>query len=449
MNDKHDSPDRECLHGGEDSVSYRLDRRRFLKTMAVGAAALAPGRVVADASVGAERGIMREKPDPTISVIGSSNRDARDLAAVETLAARVIDSARLTADDGTILYAPDGNIYYRGIWSRDFCYLAEGAGPIVPDDHVRDGFEFMIRRQRADGGMPSAVVPSGQASYVCVGDSATQTDGDNSQFMVKLAEEYRRRTDSSMLFERHLDALARGMDFVPREKDGLVWIDPKHPHTGYGFRDVMGVKGADTFCSLLYWEAASILARAARELHRAEMADKFSAQARQIENNLHRLIDPATGVFIAGEDAERHVDVWANAYFVYLGVPLPELRKRVLDFLVQNRDDYLQDGQVRHLLKGQSWDRVNCYVMPEGTYQNGAYWATASGWVLAAFLEADADLARATADALAKDFLTRGVYECVNRGFLWGGHGVEYTKVPNYVASIANPLPLIRRIYRT
>ena len=86
--------------------------------------------------------------------------------------------------------------------------------------------------------------------------------------------------------------------------------------------------------------------------------------------------------------------------------------------------------------------------MPEGIYQNGAYWGTASGWVLSAFLEADRNLAWNTAETLVHDFLERGVYECVNRGFLWGGHGVEYTKVANYLASITNPLPVLQRVYR-
>jgi hypothetical protein len=378
----------------------------------------------------------------------SRSDPAARLSALERLARSVFESARLAADDGTVLHAPDGSGYYRGIWTRDFCYLAEGAGDLVRDEDVLAGFQYLIRGQRADGGMPGMVSPNGTPAYLTLGDAAVHTDADISPFMVKLAEACQRRTGSNALFERHLDALVRGMDFVPRNQDGMVWIDPEHPHTGYGFRDVMGLTGADTFCTLLYWEAATILARAAAALRRRDVADRFAGQARGIEEHLPLLLDPATGVFLAGTVAERHVDIWANAYFVHLGIPLPQLQKRVLEFLVASREDYLQDGQVRHLRKGESWDRVNCYTIPEGIYQNGAYWATASGWVLSAFLAADFELAWSTAEALVSDFLDRGVYECVNRGFLWGGHGVEYTKVRNYVASVANPLPQLREIYR-
>ena len=372
---------------------------------------------------------------------------ASELAALEALARRVIESARLRADDGTILYAPDGSGYYRGIWTRDFCYLAEGAGELVPAEHIRQGFEYLIRRQHGDGRMPSMVSPGGVAAYVTVGDPERDADADNAPFMVKMAEAHRRRTGSPALFEQYLDALVGGMDCVPRNESGLVWIDPDHPHTGYGFRDCMGVQGADAFCTLLYWEAATLLARVASELRRCDIAERFAEQARQIEAHLPLMMDSTTGVFLVGTVGERHVDIWANAFFIHLGLPAPALRARAAEFLVQHCEEYLQNGQVRHLCRGQSWDRVHHYSMPEGIYQNGAYWGTASGWVLSAFLEADRNLAWNTAETLVHDFLERGVYECVNRGFLWGGHGVEYTKVAHYVASITNPLPVIQEIY--
>ena len=372
------------------------------------------------------------------------------LAAFEALTRKIIASARIVADDKTPLYCPDGNIFYRGIWTRDFCYLVEGAGDMIPGEDIERGIEYILRHQRPDGGIPTSIGPSGPPGFFTVGEKGTtRTDGDNSQFMVKMVEAYCKLSRSNRIFERHLDALVRALDFVPRNEDGLVWIDPQHPHTGYGFRDCIEVKGGDTFCTLLYWESARIIARAAHRLGRHEIFERFEAQARQIETHLHLLFSETAGAFIAGTEAERHADIWANAYFIHLGVPAPKFRARVLDFLVKRRKDYLQDGQVRHLLKDESWDRIRSHIMPAGMYQNGAYWGTASGWVLSAFLEADPGLARSVAESLMDDFLNRGAYECVNRGFLWGGYGVEYTKVPKYVASVANPLPLLRKIGQT
>jgi hypothetical protein len=93
--------------------------------------------------------------------------------------------------------------------------------------------------------MPGMASSSGVPAHVTLGDATVQADADNSPFVVKLAEAYRRRTGSNALFERHLDGLACGLNFEPRNQDGLAWVDPDHPHTGHGFRDAMGVKRAD------------------------------------------------------------------------------------------------------------------------------------------------------------------------------------------------------------
>ena len=50
-------------------------------------------------------------------------------------------------------------------------------------------------------------------------------------------------------------------------------------------------------------------------------------------------------------------------------------------FLQKQYADYVFKGQVRHLLNGTFWERTLIPVAP-GSYQNGAYWATASGWVM-------------------------------------------------------------------
>lgn len=373
---------------------------------------------------------------------------ATRLHALEELAQRIVDAARMEASDGTPFICPDGNIYYKGLWARDFCYAAEGLPDIVSDREVEVCFERLIAKQRPDGAMPANVNPDGSVAYVCCGDNATQACGDTGPFMVKLADVPVRRGSDYSLYERHLDALARGLDNVPRNREGLVWIDSAHPHSGYGFRELVAVTGADCYCTLLFWESAVKLSRAARELGRADLADRFAREAALIEENLHLLLDPEAGVFLAGTEGERHIDIWANAYFIHLDLPRPDLRDPVLSFLRERHEDYLQDGQVRHLLKGESWDRIFHYDMPEGTYMNGAYWGTASGWVIDALSRVNTDLARRIGEALMDDFLEHGAYECVNRGFLWGGHGVELTKIPDYVATIANPLPVLRGLVK-
>ncbi len=71
------------------------------------------------------------------------------------------------------------------------------------------------------------------------------------------------------------------------------------------------------------------------------------------------------------------------------------------------------------------------------TYQNGAYWATASGWVIADLAQIDLALARRTAEDLIADFRQNGIYECVNE---------DYSKLEHYVVSATNAWGALRRL---
>ena len=97
-------------------------------------------------------------------------------------------------------------------------------------------------------------------------------------------------------------------------------------------------------------------------------------------------------------------------------------------------------GQVRHLLRGEYWQRVIAppdVIAPE-TYQNGAYWATASGWVIDGLKQIDPTLAQKTLADLVADFQANGIWECINDG--------GYQKVEHYVVSITNPRGALRRL---
>ena len=92
----------------------------------------------------------------------------------------------------------------------------------------------------------------------------------------------------------------------------------------------------------------------------------------------------------------NQIDIWGSAFAIYIGFVDNQRRQRLLMFLRDRYQDYVWHGQVRHLLRGEYWERLlkTKYPIKRDTYQNGAYWATASGWVLYALAQIDADLAR-------------------------------------------------------
>ena len=112
-----------------------------------------------------------------------------------------------------------------------------------------------------------------------------------------------------------------------------------------------------------------------------------------VEQELDRLWDAQVGAYRAATGDNAQIDVWGSAYAVYVGYARDERRERLLHFLRDRYEAYVWRGQVRHLLQDETWERLLIPVKP-GTYQNGAYWATASGWVLYALAQIDMPLAR-------------------------------------------------------
>jgi len=157
----------------------------------------------------------------------------------------------------------------------------------------------------------------------------------------------------------------------------------------------------------------------------------------EIEEGIKTLIDPATGLFLAASADCRQVDVWGNAFAVAIGFPLSrKQKKRIVDFYVNRYDDVIERGQVRHLIEGEFWNRL-LIPIKNGDYQNGAYWATPSGWVLQTLAPDHPRLAETMLRDLVKDFRERGIHEWVNG---------ERVRLPHYVASITNPLASVRTL---
>jgi hypothetical protein len=257
---------------------------------------------------------------------------------------------------------------------------------------------------------------------------------DNSQFMVKLVADYVRATGDLDFFRGVAGKLVRAMDFTPRSRDGLVTIDPARPHSPYGFTDTIAKTGELLFSSLLYWEASRELAALFEKAGDAARAGEFEARAGSIERNVGSLWDEKAGMFLAASVDCRQIDIWGNAYALNVEFPLGPKRERIIRNLARNYSRIIYRGQIRHLPEPEFREKTLIPVTP-GTYQNGAYWGTASGWVAFALKERKPDLAVRIAGALVPDYRRRGAFECVN---------VNYEKIKDYVVSVVNPLGALR-----
>lgn len=366
---------------------------------------------------------------------------ANGSAWLEQTTRQLLLGCRVRANDGTWLYTPDGKGNYRALWTRDFAYMVENAGDLMPREDVEAGLRYLIKGIRADGAAPDRVQPDGVAVYVGgpVDHPLGEPNLDNPPFLVIAVDTHLNRlprNQAEALFCEWAASLDKAMDWIPRSAAGLVWNDPAKPHSPYGFTDTIGKTGELFFESLLDWTASRRMADWHRRIGNTGQAKKHRERAEMIERNLGILWDEDAGAFLAATKDCRQLDVWGNAYAIWLDFPLGRKRARLLRFLHDRHEDFVWHGQVRHLLKGEHWQRLLAPVQPE-RYQNGAYWATASGWTMFALAQTDPKLARKMWNDLVADFHEGGVCECVNDG---------YRQLPSYVVSATNPLAAARRL---
>ena len=314
--------------------------------------------------------------------------------------------------------------------------MVENAGDLIPHSQIRQGILYLLKGQREDGCIPDRVQGDGHVVYSAGAPEAPLGDvpTDNSQFIVKLVADYIRLTGDPKFFGQVYTQLDKAMNFTRRSPEGLVHIPPGHRQSPYGFTDTVAKSGDLLFSSLLYWEACGLISRLHEKEGRWEKSADYHYRAKLIERNLDSLFDANAGLYLAASVDCRQIDIWGNAYSLYLGFPSPN-SERIRQALLADLDRYTWHGQIRQLPKGQYWQKLLTDVKKD-TYQNGAYWGTASGWVIAAIAPIDARKASLLFSDLVKFYRKSGVPECAGPG---------YFNVPDYVASAVNVRAVARR----
>lgn len=361
----------------------------------------------------------------------------QDLGWLTELCEKLLRGCEKKSTGGCTLFTPDGVGNYDALWVRDLGYMAEYAGDLLGLQALEDCIRFVIAAQREDGWMPDRVESTGEGVYSAGAKSAPvgEANLDNTPFLVFSVAVWKEMGGDPEKGREFLPALHRGMDCIPLSPRGLVYNPPEKPHSPYGFTDTVCKTGELSMESILYWKACRQMASLIRAWG-GEREEDYIRRARQVEENLPTLLDPESGLLLAATGLCRQPDLWASAYGLYEGFPFPQSREVPMRrWFRENQGRYLYLGQVCHLPDGASWEKLLIEI-PPGEYQNGAYWATASGWVWAVLRQEDPQGAAALVRAVLDCFATDGVWECVN---------ASYRKLPEFVVSAVNLRgPLLR-----
>ncbi len=351
---------------------------------------------------------------------------------------RLLAECQIEGPDGAVFYTPDTQKHYGAMWTRDLCYMVEGAGHLMPPEHIASAIDTIVAGQRDDGAIPDRVEADGTPVYLAGPKDAPLGDRpptDNPQFIIKAIDEYLKLTNDLQFVVDRVNAMFAALESVPQTDDGAVYVDPASPHASYGFADTAQKTGAVAFSTLLLWEAWQLMGEMGRRIEDHDAAHDAYEAASKVFGSMVQFWDPEFELLIAGTYMCRQLDIWASAYAVRIGAVASAQRKGIATFLCDMYPEITMDGYVRHLVAGQYWERTLTDV-PNETYQNGGYWAVPTGWVARALLSSyNPHLAERTAIDLVSSFKENGACE-------WIGDGEHV--LPGYVASAALLLDAVK-----
>jgi hypothetical protein len=234
---------------------------------------------------------------------------------------------------------------------------------------------------------------------------------DHYWFVHVAAALHRARRGTSFLSNRVdgmavIDHLAEAFRSPTTDPDtGLFVTSDANRAVGFGFCDGIVHTGGVLFPSLLRHQAAGELAVLYAAMGRESEAERFREIQRRLAGSIEKMfggVPSAGGWLVAATGSSRQADVWGTLYALHLGVLSPARAHAALDAVVAGVTNHTISihGAVRHVPVGRdfsarsAWERTGEAL---NTYQNGAYWHTATGWLIEALWRADRSLARQVA----------------------------------------------------
>ena len=347
-----------------------------------------------------------------------------------------LNGCKVKGAGGTWIHTPDGVGNYKALWTRDSYYMVEYAGDLMDPKEIKASIHYLLNGQREDGCMPDRVNIAGQAVYSPGAPGKPLADNalDNGPFMAMMVCSYVNQYQDEALFREVEPQLKRGLDHTSVKENGLVYNDPKNPQCVYGFTDIVKKTGNLLFSSLLYYKANLEMYQLCKKYEVGNPAI-YKRRYEYVRQSIYKLWNEEEGMFWAADIDCKQIDIWGSAYAVEVGITDEEQNKKITTYLVEHYDEIARNGQIRHLTGSDKvWEKL-FHPRKEGTYQNGAYWATPLAWMIPVYARVKPSLAKDVLEKVITDFQENGINECINDG---------YVKVPNFVVSATNVYTLTR-----
>ncbi len=375
-------------------------------------------------------------------------RTAAILEKLEKIARKTIEKCMVSVETrylGTTadrrLLLPCGDLKYPSFWIRD-CAMSSLSG-LIADDILRE--YVLIFASHAQNGPDEIHLKNGlrvppwmfcdHLNYNgrpvwypgTLEDGEDQGTGafgilppldDGYWFLLMAAQYVNQSGDHGILLENVdgitlLERLERAWTACSIDRDtGLCCSEDEAYAVDWGFTDTVQKSGKLLFSSILRFHAGRALALLLDEAGERRRAKELLVRTETIRRAiLETFRSPEAGWFRSATGHCGQIDVWGTLYALWCGIPDEKTAVQIASAV---KAAYLDGtliavhGYVRHLRTSDdavpgvtAWERR---VTTEGgynQYQDGAYWATPTGWLLWALYLADPELAISAAEDFA------------------------------------------------
>lgn len=234
-------------------------------------------------------------------------------------------------------------------------------------------------------------------------------------------------------------------DTDPRTE--LVHTTSERRAVGFIFCDSICMTGDLLMASLLRHRAAEHMRFFAETLGNTEAAEQYATLAGKIADSILPVFgdDGHHGGWLkASTGISGQPDVWGSVYAIYRGVIKGNAKAQLLKVIVNalEKDGEIEfQGAIRHVPVSFSasdksaWERT---ITAGNRYQNGAYWHTPTGWLIAILQERYPEHAGNVRDRWIQHLRAEcgRVWECIG----WEGTANQN---PGFAPSITLPLGVL------
>lgn len=412
-----------------------------------------------------------------------------DFTAASIEAARVRPGEQVSTElpanlSGTTLIRPGGRACYPAVWTQDFAITLE-TGFVTPQE-MTDHLRLIARAQNGPKerllksgaiippfAIPDHVLFNGEPVFYPGTYSSGEDQGgecwgiipptnNHYDFILIAFQIWRATGQSDFLLEAVngtpiIERLRRAFQ-VPQidPHSSLIYTEAKRRAVGFIFCDSIYMTGHLLFASLLRWRGARQLAELEEALgNRAEAAQWRELVAPIPENLSATFSEPSRigGWLMAATEVGRQPDVWGTIYALYLGLIKGERADAALAEIVRalKEGTICHEGAIRHVPTNHdasphsAWEKTHT---AHNHYQNGAYWHTPTGWLIAVLADHSPHWAQQLFDEMIVHFQREDFRKGAEFNAPWECFGKNGTARSNplFIGSVVVPYGALKQL---